>query len=71
MGVDASITSSSCQILVLSVGNMQMRFWVAIFFGQPKINDIDLVTPFADAHEKVVWFYVSVNKVLGVNVFDT
>jgi len=47
-----------------------MGFWVTVFFGETKVDDVDLVAAFADTHEEVVGFDVSVDKAFGVDVFD-
>lgn len=49
---------------------MEMGLRVTIFLGQPKINDIDLISTFSDTHEEVVWLNVSMNEGFGVDVFD-
>lgn len=71
MGVDGGVARSTCQILVLSVGNVEMSFGVAIFLGKTKIDNVDLVASFADTHEEVVGLDISVDERLGVNVFDS
>ena len=68
--IDASIASSTSQILILAVRNVEVRLWVAVLLGQAKIDNVDLVTAFADAHEEVVGLDVTVNKRLCMNVFD-
>jgi hypothetical protein len=70
MGVDGSITSRARQVLVFTVWDMEMGLWVAVLFGETKVNDIDLVATFANAHQKVVRLDVTVDKGLCVNVFD-
>lgn len=44
---------------------------VTVLLGQTKVDNVDQVALFAQAHEKVVWLHVSVDEVLGVDVFDT
>ena len=68
MGVDGGVPSCAGEILVLAVGDVEMGLGVAVFFGEPKVDDIDLVTPLADAHEEVVWLDVAVNEVARVDV---
>ena len=70
MGIDTGITGRSRQVLVLPVGNVQMALGVAVLFGQTKVNNVHLVPTLSDAHQKVVWFDVAMNKVLGVDIFD-
>lgn len=48
-----------------------MRSGISVLFGKAKVNDIDLVSTLAQTHEKIVWFYISMDKVFGVNVFDS
>ena len=70
VGVDAGIASGTGQVLVLAVRNVKVRFRVAIFFGQTKVDDVDLIAALADAHEKVVRLNVTVDEGLGVDVLD-
>lgn len=71
MSVDAGITSSTRQILVLAIWDMEMRLRIAVFLGKTEVNDIDLVSALANSHQKVVRFDVPMNEGFGVNVFDT
>ncbi len=44
---------------------------IPVFLGQTKVNDINLVATFAQTHQKVVRFDVSVDKVFGVDILDS
>ena len=70
MGVDGSITSGTGQVLVLPIRNMEVGLRVTVFLGQSEIDNIDLVTTLADAHEEVVGLDIAVNEGLGVNVLN-
>lgn len=70
MGVDAGVTSSTRQVLVLTVGNVEVGLGVTILLGQPEINDIDLIPTLSDAHEEIVRFDVTVDERFGVDVLD-
>ncbi len=70
MSIDASITSRSRQILVLTVRNVEVRFWVTVFLGETKIDDIDLISTLPDAHQEIIRLDVTVNEGLCVNVFN-
>lgn len=70
MGVDGGITGSTSQVLVLSVGDVEVSLGVAVLLGETEIDDIDLVTPLADAHEEVVGLDITVDEGLGVDVLD-
>jgi hypothetical protein len=50
---------------------MQMSLRVAELLGKAKIDDIDLITALADAHEEVIRLDVSVDEVARVDVFDS
>lgn len=71
MGVDTGVPSRSRQVLVLAVRNVQVSLGVTVLLGESKVDDVDLVSTLADSHEKVVGFDVSVDKVAGVDVFDS
>ena len=70
VGVDRSITGGTSQVLVLTVWDMEVRLWVTVLLGQTEINDIDLITTLANAHEEVVRLDVTVDEGLGVDVLD-
>ena len=70
MSVDAGITGGAGEVLVLTVWNVEMGLWVAILFGKAKVNHVDLVAPFPNAHQEVVGLDIAVDKGLGMDVFD-
>lgn len=70
VGVDAGITSGTRQVLVLTVGNVEVGLWVSVFLGQTKVDDIDLISSLANAHQEVVRFDVSMDEGFGMNVFN-
>ena len=70
MGINGSITSSTRQVLVLPIWDVEMGLRVTVLLGQTKINDIDLVAALADAHEEVVRLDITVDEGLGVDVFN-
>lgn len=71
MRVDGSIPSRAGQVLVLSVRDVEMGLRVAVFLGQTKVNDVDLVASLADAHEEVVGLDIAVDERLGMDVLDS
>jgi hypothetical protein len=71
MSIDRSVTSSSGQILVLTVWDVEVSLGVAVLLGQTEINDIDLVTTLTNAHQEIVWLDVTVDEGFGVDVLDT
>jgi hypothetical protein len=70
MGINTGIASSSCQVLVLPVGNVQMALGVTVLLGKTKVDDVHLVATLADTHQEVIGFDITVNEVLGMDVFD-
>jgi len=70
MGIDRGISCGAGQIFVFSIRDMEMCLWVTIFFCETEINHVDLITTFANAHEKVIWLDIPVDERLGMDVFD-
>lgn len=68
--VYGSVTGSAGQVLVLAVGDVLVRTGIAVFFGQAKVNDVNQVALLAQTHQEVVWLHISVDEVLGVDVFN-
>ena len=71
VGVDRGVSSGTGQVFVLSVRNVQVRLGVTVLFGETKVDDIDLVTAFADTHEEIVGLNVAVNEVARVDVLNS
>lgn len=71
MGVNGSVTSGSGKVLVLPVRDVEVRLGVAVLLGQTEVDDVDLVSTLANAHEEVVGLDITVNEGLGVDVLDT
>ena len=69
--VDGSVTRSTGQVFVLSVRDMEMGLWISEFLCETKVDDVDLVSALANAHQEVVRFDITMNEVAGVDVFDT
>ena len=70
MGIDACITSSAGQILVLTVWDVEMGLWVTVLLSEPKIDDVNLISTFADAHQEVIGLDVTVDEGFCMNVFN-
>lgn len=62
MGVDTSVSGCACQVLVLSVWNVEVGLGVSVLLSQAEIDDIDLVASLANTHQEIVWLDVSVNE---------
>lgn len=54
MGVDRGVSSSTRQVLVLTVGDVKVSLGVSVLLGKSEIDDVDLVASLADAHQAVV-----------------
>lgn len=70
MSVNRGITSSTRQVLVLTVRNVEVSLWVTVLLGQTEINDIDLVATLANAHQEVVRLDITVDEGFGVDVLN-
>jgi hypothetical protein len=70
MGVNRGITSSSGQVLVLPIRDVEVGLGITVLLSQTEINNIDLVAALADTHEEVVRLDITVDERLGVNVLD-
>lgn len=62
MCVNARIAWRTSQILVLSVGYMYVGAWVSEAFRQTKVDHVDLVASFADTHQKVIRFDITMDE---------
>jgi hypothetical protein len=46
-------------------------FWVSVFLGQSKVDKIHTIAIASDSHQKIVWFHITMNKFLTVNILQT
>ena len=70
MGVDAGVASSTRQVLVLAVWNVEVGLRITVLLREAKVDDVDLVTTLTNAHQEVVRLDVTVNEGLGVDVLN-
>lgn len=71
MSVDTSVTSSTRQVLVLTVWDVEVRLRVTVLLSKTEVDHVDLVAPLSDAHQEVVGLDIAVDEGLGVDVLDT
>ena len=50
---------------------MEMHLWVPELLRKTKFDDVDLIATFANSHEEIVRFDISMDKIARVNIFDT
>ena len=50
MSVDGCITGGSCQVLVLTVWNVEVSLRVAVLLCQSEVDDIDLISTLPNPH---------------------
>ena len=71
VGVDGGITGSSSQVLVLAVWNVEVGLGVTVLLGETEIDNVDLISTLANAHQEIVGLDVTMDKVAGVNVLHS
>lgn len=71
MCVDACVSGGPCEVFVFPVRNMLVCACITILLGKTKINDVDKIALLSQTHEEVVWLYISMNEVLGMNVLNS
>jgi hypothetical protein len=70
VSIDGCITGSASQVLILTVRDMEVSLRVTVLLGETEIDDIDLISALADAHEEVIRFDITVDERLGMNVLN-
>ena len=68
MRIDTGITSSACQVLVLTIWNVEVRLRIPVLLGQTKIDDVDLIPTLTNSHQEIVGLDITVYERLCVNV---
>lgn len=62
MSIDGCITSSSRQVLVLTVRDVEVGLRVAVLLCQTEVDDIDLISTLAYPHQEVVGLDVTMDE---------
>lgn len=70
VGVDTRVPCGTGEVLVLTVGDVEVSLGVTVLLGETKVDDIDLVAALTDTHEEVVGFDITVDEGLGMDVLD-
>ena len=70
VSIDGGIAGGTGQVLILSVGDVEVGLGVAVLLRETKVNDIDLVATLADAHEEVVGLDIAMDEVTRVDVLN-
>lgn len=70
MGVDGGIAGGAGEVLILTVGDVLVCSGITVFLGQAEVDDVDQVALLTEPHQKVIGLYISVDEVLGVDVFN-
>lgn len=71
MSVDGSVASRAREVFILPVGDVLVCSGITVLLGQAKVNDVDQVALFTETHQKIVRLHISVDEVLGVDVFNS
>ena len=69
MSVDRSVTSSTCEVLSLSVGNM-FSVSLDVSLCKSEVDQKDLVTGLVETDAEIIGLYVSVDEVSVVDVLN-
>jgi hypothetical protein len=70
MCVKTGISGGTRQGLAILVGDMLTSLGISIPLGQAEVNSVYVMLSFSQAHNKIVWFDVSVQVQSGVDVLD-
>ena len=68
--VDGGVAGGAGQVLVLAVRDVLVRSGVAVLLGEAEVDDVHQVALLTETHQEVVGLHVSVDEVLGVDVFN-
>lgn len=68
--VDAGVASRAGQVLIFAIGNVLMRAWIAVLFGQTEIDNVNDALALAQTNQEIVGFDIAVNKRFGMDIFQ-
>ena len=71
MSVNRGVSSGTCEVLSITVGDVLAGLGVPETFGEAEIDDVHVMLLLPDADEEVVWLDVTVEEVTGVHELDS
>ena len=73
MSIDAHISCSACQALVLSILNVFPALWINELFSETKIDNMDnvLIWCAMPTHKEILGLNVTIYQVLAVYILDS
>ena len=71
VSVHRSVSSGTCEVLSITVGDMLTGLRVPETFGEAEIDDVHVMLLLPDADEEVVWLDVTVEEVTRVHELDS
>ena len=71
VSVHRSVSSGTCEVLSITVGDVLAGLGVPETFGEAEIDDVHVMLLLPDADEEVVWLDVTVEEVTGVHELDS
>lgn len=71
MSVYRSVSGRPGKVFVFSVRYVLMCTGVSVFLREPEIDYVYEVALLSETHQEIIRFYVAMNEVLAVDVFDT
>ena len=71
MGVDWGVSSGTCEVLAITIGDVFTCLWVAETFGKTEIDDVHVMLLLPDTNEEIVRFDVTVKEVTRVHELNS
>lgn len=71
VSINRSVSSGTCEVLSITVGDVLASLGVPETFGEAKIDDVNVMLLLPDTDEEVVWLDVTVEEVTGVHELDS
>ena len=71
VSIHRSVSSGTCEVLSITVGDVLAGLGVPETFGEAEIDDVHVMLLLPDADEEVVWLDVTVEEVTGVHELDS
>ena len=71
MGIETRISSGARETLAIFVGYVLAIFRVSIFLNEAKIDYVNVMLSLPRAHQKIIWFYISVQVKATMNILNS
>jgi hypothetical protein len=70
MIIHTGVAGSAPILIVYPIWHMNAVFWIPVFTGKPKVDDVYHISKLANSHQEIIRLDIAMDERFMVDVFD-